>query len=222
MLIVAFILLIFVILRLWPPPAEDGMITQQGSNITFLLWTFWISNEVRLPLLALSGGALGGVIKGLTALSKHYAQNDLKLKWGPWYILRPFIGAGLGIAIYLLFRAGLTQVITADMINPLTVAGLAILIGIFAEEAMVMLQGIAGHLFAKPPVVGRTYYTGRVAPVSGIYMTVHPEGCSGSEDKKEEYTKTFTKGQTIEKHTLCGEPVEWELIRETKEKTKEK
>ncbi|MFX0197535.1 MAG: hypothetical protein ACFFCW_15535, partial [Candidatus Hodarchaeota archaeon] len=52
------LLLLYGIVQLWPSLAPNGNATPTSSPVTFLFWTFSISDESRLILIVAMAGAL--------------------------------------------------------------------------------------------------------------------------------------------------------------------
>ena len=60
-LILFSILLLYGLVQLWPSSVSAGESAPTTSPVTFLCWTFCISDEVRLLLIVALAGALGGL-----------------------------------------------------------------------------------------------------------------------------------------------------------------
>jgi ABC-type amino acid transport substrate-binding protein len=77
------------------------------------------------------------------AFTAHVVAKRFTRSWVLWYFVKPFTAAGLALAIYLVFRAGLLS--TGDNaagINPFGVVGLAMLTGLFTDAATKKLRDI--------------------------------------------------------------------------------
>ncbi len=77
-------------------------------------------------------GAIGGTLHALLSFSIHCGKESLTQHWFPFYLLKPFVGAGMALAVYLVFRGALFSK-GAEDINLFGFAGLTILAGLFAE-----------------------------------------------------------------------------------------
>jgi hypothetical protein len=96
-------------------------------------------------LIALAAGLAGSFIHGAQSLSSYLGNEQFKLSWAPWYILRPWIGGILGIAVYVTFRAGLVG--GASLVNPYAVVALGLLGGWFSKTTADKLQEVFETLF---------------------------------------------------------------------------
>lgn len=109
------------------------------------------SPDVRLMLVALLSGALGAFVHAGGSLATYVGNRQMLRSWGLWYLLRPFIGAALGLILYFLLRGGLFAPGAPDQaVSPYGVAALAALAGMFSKEATDKLQQVFRDFF-KPP-----------------------------------------------------------------------
>jgi hypothetical protein len=110
----------------------------------------------RLILLLAAAGGLGAGVHAATSFSHHAGVGTLGEEWTWWYILRPALGAGLGILFVLVVTGlGVSDVLknvpAADAMR--TLAGylaLAGLAGMFSRQAIDWLRGIFDSLFRAP------------------------------------------------------------------------
>jgi len=103
------------------------------------------SVDQGLVLLAFFAGAAGAFLHAAQSLSSYVGNNAFRASWTAWYFLRPWIGGILGIAIYIVFRAGL--IAGASAANPYGVAALGILGGWFSKTTTDKLQEVFETLF---------------------------------------------------------------------------
>jgi hypothetical protein len=150
-LLVFSILLLYGLVQFWPPSTSPSGGSPSPSPITFFLWMFSISDEVRLILIVAMAGALGGLVHSLRSLYWYVGNRGLMWSWMLMYILRPFVGATLALVFYFVIRGGLfsPQSKIADT-SPFGFAGLAGLIGLFSEQAVLKLKEVAETLLSKP------------------------------------------------------------------------
>lgn len=100
----------------------------------------------QLMLLVLYAGALGALLHGLRSMFWYVGNRQLVQSWVLMYVLLPLTGSGLAFTFFLIARAGFydpTQ-------NTSTVlVGLAVLVGMFSNQASAKLKDIAEGLFTK-------------------------------------------------------------------------
>lgn len=65
-----------------------------------MIVTLWV--PIWSPVL----GALGGIARGLWSLWYRVNRRSLRKVWLTWFIVAPFVGAILGVLMYLAFLAG--------------------------------------------------------------------------------------------------------------------
>lgn len=110
----------------------------------------------RWALLVAAAGGLGASIHTATSFSHHAGVGTLGSEWSWWFIMRPALGAGLGI-VFILVVAGLGVSDALQSIPPddamrmmaayIALAGLA---GMFSRQAIDWLRGIFDRLFRAP------------------------------------------------------------------------
>lgn len=84
--------------------------------------------------LALLAGALGGFLHASQSLVTFLGNRSFRGSWFTWYLLRPWQGAFVGMAMYLIARAGLVS--DGVGVNPFGVSALGLLGGWFSKNAM--------------------------------------------------------------------------------------
>jgi len=142
---------------LWPWTSADlTPSTTRSVTLWVLSWkvgTYAVGAEVLLLYVVLLSGIIGACVWSLYALSIHLsAREDFNRAWAAWYIVRPFIGAGLALVLYAVVRAGLFSAGTGvSNTSVLGVAALSFLVGLFAENAVHKLHEIADTVFGNPP-----------------------------------------------------------------------
>jgi len=151
-LILFSILLLYGLVQFWPPPIPAEGSAPTSSPVTFLLWTFSISDEVRLLLIVALAGALGGLVHALRSLYWYVGNRALVWSWLAMYILLPFVGTTLGLVFYLAIRGGFfSPQATVEQTSPFGFAALAGLVGMFSEQAVLKLKQVAETLLIEAP-----------------------------------------------------------------------
>jgi len=105
--------------------------------------------ETDLFLLVVFAGALGGALHGLRSLYWYAGLRSLLKSWTLMYVLLPFTGATMAVIFFVIIRAGLLPVQNTKNIS-LGVIGIALLVGLFSQQAAVKLKDIADAFLAKP------------------------------------------------------------------------
>lgn len=113
---------------------------------TFLLW-----DEVRLLLIVLLTGALGGLVHALRSVYWYVGNRALKRSWLLMYITLPFVGASLALVFYFVIRGGFFSPQSSfEQTSPFGFAAFSALIGMFSTQAVMKLQHVAETLLVKP------------------------------------------------------------------------
>ena len=144
--------LLYSIVQLWPASVASGNSASASSQVTFLLWTFSISDESRLILIVAMAGALGSLIHTLRSAYKYIGERKFVRSWLTFYIMLPFVGAALGLIFYFVIRGGFFSAqITVQQMNPFGFAALSGLVGMFSEQAVGKLKHVFGELLTQVP-----------------------------------------------------------------------
>ena len=106
-------------------------------------------SESDLFLLVVFAGALGGALHSLRSLYWYTGLRSLLKSWTLMYVVLPFTGATMAVVFYVIMRAGLLPVQNTKNVS-MGVIGIAILVGIFSQQAAVKLKDIADAFLAKP------------------------------------------------------------------------
>ena len=99
-------------------------------------------------LMVLLAGAAGSFIHSAGSFINFVGEKKLSITWMWWYVLRPFIGMGVALVFFIVFRAGLMAGTNAE-VNPYGLISLSALAGMFSDRATIKLQEIFEALF-KP------------------------------------------------------------------------
>src|SRR5690606_20582994 len=110
------------------------------------------SRETSMFVVVMAAGALGAVVHVLRSFYWYVGNRALRRSWLVMYLLLPFVGALLGLIVYLVLRGGLTTPAGgASDINPYGVSAIAALVGLFSRETSEKLRGVFTTLFAQAP-----------------------------------------------------------------------
>lgn len=143
-LILFSIFLLYSLVQFWP--------TANASPVTFLLWTFSISDETHSLLIVAIAGALGSLVHVLRSFYWYVGNRELIWSWVAKYILLPFVGTAIGLVFYLIIRGGFfSPQAGVQQTSPFGFAALAALAGLFSEQAILKLQKVAETLLTEVP-----------------------------------------------------------------------
>lgn len=148
-LIIFSIFLLYSFVQFWPPPSPT-----EGSSlpVTFLLWTFSISEETRLLFIVAMAGALGSLVHALRSFYWYVGNRELMWSWFTMYILLPFVGATIGLVFYLVIRGGFfSPQATVQQTSPFGFAALSAIVGLFSEQAVLKLKQVAETMLTEAP-----------------------------------------------------------------------
>jgi len=109
-----------------------------------------LSVELRLVLLVLFTGAFGATIAALQSLGDYRGRKKLGASWAMFYIVRPPVGAGVALIIYLAVRGGFLAGSDVDvgMTTPFGIVAVSALAGMFSDRAYQKLAEVARNLFS--------------------------------------------------------------------------
>jgi hypothetical protein len=150
-------LLVIVLVQAWPPAPEiapDGRTEPAARATTVELpgWSPTLSRETSLFVVVMAAGALGAAVHVLRSFYWYVGNRALRRSWLMMYLLLPFVGALLGLIVYLVLRGGLTSPTGgASDINPYGIAAIAALVGLFSRETSEKLRSVFGTLLAQAP-----------------------------------------------------------------------
>ncbi len=90
-----------------PQPDTSGEASLSTVEVPFLFWTIGeMTVEVRLLLLVIISGALGGLLRSLSSFAKFVGTRTFVSSWITHYYFQPLIGALLALIFYLVIRGG--------------------------------------------------------------------------------------------------------------------
>ena len=154
--------LFYALIAVWPVPeaqtASAGGVrlaaaaATLGSAVRVFIFDITPSADQRLFMITGMAGALGATLHATRSFYKYVGHRDLKTSWIAMYFQLPFVGAFLAIAFYLVVRAGLvTTQAASDSASPYGFAAVAVLVGLFSEQAMTKLKRVGEAVFAEAP-----------------------------------------------------------------------
>lgn len=106
-----------------------------------------------LFLVVLFAGILGALLRGIGSFVRHLGLGDFSFQWAWFYLLLPLSGAIVSLAIYLVLRGGFYGggVGKGLVLNVFAFAALAVLTGLFSENAIEKLRQVAVTLLTDVP-----------------------------------------------------------------------
>lgn len=105
--------------------------------------------ELRIFLAVLLAGVLGATLHAMRSLVWYFGNKTLVRSWTLLYVLLPFMGGLVAAAFYLILRAGLWKPEQSG--TTMVVVGIAILVGVFSEQAIAKLKAITEALLTEAP-----------------------------------------------------------------------
>ncbi len=111
------------------------------------------SQEVMILILGLGmlSGILGVLIRSMSSFVFHACiLKDLDLSnWWPWYVLRPFLGAAVGVTLIVLLKSQLIILSEPDQFAGFWLLGLCIIAGFGIDEFINRLFFLSRTLFGE-------------------------------------------------------------------------
>jgi hypothetical protein len=149
-------LVLYTLWVFWPTSGQEGGPTTAGTqSIDYFGWSTSVNREFLFFLVVALAGALGGLIHTIRSAAWYVGNRELKWSWLPFNLLLPIVGALGGTVFYLVLRAGLFSPSTsAAHASPFGFAAVAVLAGLFSEQALEKLRELAANLFAERPKGG--------------------------------------------------------------------
>jgi hypothetical protein len=146
------VILLYTLWAFWPDTGVAGKAVSV-SHVTWFGRHMSLRREADFFLVVGLAGTLGGLIHTIRSLSWYVGNRRLRWSWVPWLLMLPVTGALGGTVFYLVLRAGLFSPSTSvDTASPFGFAAVAVLVGLFSEQALEKLRDVAGNIFAASPV----------------------------------------------------------------------
>ncbi|MFC5747023.1 IPT/TIG domain-containing protein [Actinomadura rugatobispora] len=149
-----------VLVQAWPPAPQigrDGRPEATANVVTVHLFgaVARMTREECLFVIVMAAGAIGGVVHALRSLYWYVGNRALRRSWLMMYLFLPFVGALLGLIVYLVLRGGLTSPTGGSSdVNPYGVTAIAALVGLFSQETAEKLRSVFATLLT-PAQAGR-------------------------------------------------------------------
>lgn len=114
----------------------------QAANLRFLpRLPASFPQELRYLLLVMVAGGLGGSLRGMRSFATHAGEKTLLKSYAWFYWTQPPTGMIIAVPMYFLLRAGLFNVGDgASQLNPYGWGAIAVLGGMFSNEAILKLK----------------------------------------------------------------------------------
>ena len=120
------------LLYAWPSSGADSGVT---------VW-FGLTEASALVIAGLAG-ALGAFIHAATSYASFAGNRTLRATWVWWFMLRPLIGAVLGVVSYFLLRSGmLGEGALGVSVSPFGIAALAAICGLVSKQLVDKIRNV--------------------------------------------------------------------------------
>lgn len=112
-----------------------------------------LNADVFVFIVVFFAGMLGAVIRAVYSYTNHLGLGNFSFKWTWYYILLPFFGGALSVAIYFVLRGGFYGASFGKglILNIYSFAAFAALTGLFTANALEKLRQVADTLLTKVP-----------------------------------------------------------------------
>ena len=151
LVVVASALVLYSLWAFWPSTTE-AKVQPQYERVNYFGWKLVVSRETLFFLAVALGGMLGGLIHTLRSISWYLGNRKLRWSWVPFYFLLPVIGALAGTVFYISLRAGLfSPTASSSSVSPYGFTAVALMAGLFSEQALEKLKELATDLFSERP-----------------------------------------------------------------------
>ena len=172
-------------------PLSDGPVT---SLPPLFAWLFpsGVNLDQRFILLACFAGIAGSFLQAAQSLTSFIGNKSFVVSWMAWYLLKPWIGAVLGIVLYVVMRAGIIS--SVDAADPYGVLALGFFGGWFSKAATDKLNEVFSTLFSTSKDEERQDKLN--APIVPILTSVSPNPVLAS------HTSLTLEGENFSKDAL--------------------
>jgi hypothetical protein len=109
------------------------------------------ASQFNLFIIFIAFGCIGSCVKCLASLARYLGVRKFKPSWAAYYFLHPLIGGLLALIFYLMFKSNITATMAspAPVLDSLGYCALAVLVGMFSDEATKKLEKIAQGLLTN-------------------------------------------------------------------------
>jgi len=121
-----------------------------------------LGSERRLLLAVVLAGAGGATLHGASGLANYIGNRLYRRSWTIYFVLRPFVGAGLAVGVYFYARTFLIDHRGGASGNYYGILATSCLAGLFSGSAVSKLAAIADIFFAPRDIRGEL--TAKVRP----------------------------------------------------------
>jgi len=149
---VLFSIAMWLLVSVWPRTQMEYNLTMARTvSIAGIGTSFSIGPETLILIAMILSGTIGACVFSAFAISHHLGQfKDFDKSWTAWYILRPFIGAGLAVIVNLLIRSSVFNIGSdARSLNIVGLSGIAALVGLFSEDVVRKLNKVSDEIFGE-------------------------------------------------------------------------
>jgi hypothetical protein len=158
LVLAAFLLsavVLYTLWAFWPNGTPLGATGQRGptsQRVSYFGWQHSVSHDRLFFVVIALAGALGGLLHTVRSITWYVGNRRLFWSWIPFNLMLPVVGALGGTIFYLVLRAGLfAPSASTDDTSPYGFAAVAVLVGLFSEQALEKLRQVAANLFAESP-----------------------------------------------------------------------
>lgn len=132
-------------------PAPESEALNLKYEVDFWLIEIELVEESRLVMMMAIIGGIGSIVYAMNSFVEYVGNIKFYAQWFPFYLSKPFIGAGLAVIFYFFVRGGFFSVDTvASDLDEGGFLALAGLIGLFSNKALAKLEEISNAIFTDP------------------------------------------------------------------------
>jgi len=167
--------LIYLEVGLWRGVGSDLAATKNLWIRLIWIKSWSVDGDSWMLVMVVITGALGSFVHTATSLADFVGRRRDKASWVLWYLLRPFIGSALAVALYFVLRGGLlggSQAATVP--NPYGFAAVAVMAGMFAKQATDKLNEVFDNLFRTAPGGGDAARGDQLVPTTPQIVSLTP------------------------------------------------
>ena len=141
-------LALIALIQVWSECEAAGPEDEVDLNILWFI-DLTVSGGTAVLILVAIGGVLGATLTGIRNAASFQGQRTFDRSWTSWYIIRPVLGAGIALVLYLALMGGLLGVNADDSeVNKFGVTALAVLSGLFSRDAIEKLAELFSNIFS--------------------------------------------------------------------------
>jgi hypothetical protein len=149
------VFLIYAAVATWPVTTAAGAVASQTTTTLldreFLFWKVSLDIARSYFIVVVLGGAIGSMLYVMRSFTRYVGTRKLVWSWVPKYLLMPVQGAVLASITYIVLRAGLITGPVGTEGNPFGFASIAVLVGLFSEQAISKLKDAMETILTPTP-----------------------------------------------------------------------